>query len=500
MPATALHSGAPVDKGSNLTYQGDNCSLTDGSDLLATDPQLGPLAANGGPTQTMAAFPDSPAIGAAGCTDASGNALTTDQRGTSRPTSHCTIGAYESDGANGTWVNAQTLDQTSGSFAVNQTVTQHIYTTGQERWYRFLVTPGSSVHIQYSGLPGAVVSLHSDLQSEYNAITQSQSTTLASTQNASSGFLPQQFLPQQFLPQQFLPQQFLPQQFLPQQFLPQQFLPQQFLPQQFLPQQFLPQQFLPQQFLPAPYSGAVYASLLAASTVPNSGVQTIDHNTWNAFGYMYVRVAGPASLSTPFSLTVTETSGICSGVTDMPFTPPPVSSGATNLKTLILWDPSRIEGSQADVTSLSTKLTQFAERPEVAGSVVDLSQISGVAAAQGQADSNPSCPTAKNIVAGDIKSVIQSYRGQNPGLKYIVLVGDDHSIPYFRYPDESGLGTENQYYPPVADSSTSNASLRNNYVLGQDEYGSSVDVPEGDLSLPHSRPRRGSPRHQGCRR
>ena len=69
-------------------------------------------------------------------------------------------------------------------------------------------------------------------------------------------------------------------------------------------------------------------------------------------------------------------------------------------------------------------------------------------------------------------------------MQYIVLVGDDHSIPFLRYPDESGLGPENGYIPPVGDSSPTQASLRDNYVLGQDEYGSTVSIPRGDHSLP----------------
>jgi hypothetical protein len=477
--------GSVPDDGFNLTFQGGACGLTGGSDVQGQDPLLGSLADNGGPTHTLAPSPDSPAIGAATtCNDVSNQPVATDQRGASRPSTHCTVGAYEADGANGTWVNAQLLNGTGGGYQVNQTETQHIYTTGAERWYKFAVTPGSTVQIQYSGLPGAVVSLHSNVQAEYGAITSPTNTAISSAQNAQSGFLPQQFLPQQFLPQQFLPQQFLPQQFLPQQFLPQQFLPQQFLPQQFLPQQFLPQQFLPQQFLPAPYSGAAYASLLAASAVPNSSVQTITRNTWNTFSTWYVRVSAPASLSTPFTLTVTETGGVCTGVTAPDFTAPAPSSSATGLTSLLLWDPTRIGGSSADVSTLDGKLSDFAKRQEVSGTVVDLSTFAGISSAQTQADANPACPTAKNIVAADIKSVIQSYRTQNPGLKYIVLVGDDHSIPYFRYPDESGLGTENQYYPPVADNSSANSSLRDNFILGQDEYGSSADLTLGDLSLP----------------
>ena len=353
---------------------------------------------------------------------------------------------------NSTWAVAQTLSQTSSSYQVNQSVSQFIYGAVTERWYRFLVTPGSSVHVQYSGQPGAVLSLHSDMQSEYSALSNPTSAALESARNTSSGFLPQSFLPQSFLPQSFLPQS-----------------------------------FLPQSFLPGPYSDAPYVTLLAVSAAPNSAAQTIDRDTWNSFGYMYVRVATPPSAVAPFSLTVTESGGICAGITATAITPPTGSAIPTGLTTLILWDPSRISGSSSDIATLGTKLGQFVGRPEVHGAVVDLSQVAGIdgsGSAQQQADSNQACPTAKNIVATDIKSVVSAYRAQSPGLGYVVLVGDDHSIPFFRYPDESGLGPEHQYYPPVADASAANASLRNNYVLGQDEYGAALSVPLGDLSLP----------------
>jgi hypothetical protein len=68
-----------------------------------TDPLLGPLQNNGGPTQTMALQEGSPAIDAgnpAGCTYGHGHLLKTDQRGLPRPdkedTGGCDIGAYES--------------------------------------------------------------------------------------------------------------------------------------------------------------------------------------------------------------------------------------------------------------------------------------------------------------------------------------------------------------------------------------------------------------------
>lgn len=59
------------------------------TDLIGFDPLLGPLASNGGPTQTMALNPSSPAVNA-GNTD-----LPTDQRGSPRNDGSPDIGAYE---------------------------------------------------------------------------------------------------------------------------------------------------------------------------------------------------------------------------------------------------------------------------------------------------------------------------------------------------------------------------------------------------------------------
>lgn len=70
---------------------GTSCGLPAGS-LIGVDPLLGALAANGGPTQTRALLPGSPAIDAgtnAGCP-------ATDQRGVPRPQgARCDIGAFE---------------------------------------------------------------------------------------------------------------------------------------------------------------------------------------------------------------------------------------------------------------------------------------------------------------------------------------------------------------------------------------------------------------------
>jgi hypothetical protein len=90
-----------VSKGYNLSSD-NSCNFSSSGDRNNTDPKLGPLQNNGGPTQTMALLPGSPAIDAgnpSGCTDGQGHLLKTDQRGMPRPDKEdkagCDMGAYE---------------------------------------------------------------------------------------------------------------------------------------------------------------------------------------------------------------------------------------------------------------------------------------------------------------------------------------------------------------------------------------------------------------------
>lgn len=94
--------GILTSDGYNLSSD-DSCSLNGPGDLNNTDPKLGGLQDNGGPTMTMALLPGSLAIDAgnpAGCTDGQGHLLKTDQRAQPRPDKEdaggCDIGAYES--------------------------------------------------------------------------------------------------------------------------------------------------------------------------------------------------------------------------------------------------------------------------------------------------------------------------------------------------------------------------------------------------------------------
>ena len=95
-----------------------------------------------------------------------------------------------------------------------------------------------------------------------------------------------------------------------------------------------------------------------------------------------------------------------------------------------------------------------------------------------QAADHPACPFAENLVAEEIKSIVDSYRSPSgpEALRYVTIVGDDTVIPFFRYPDQSLLGQESGYFPPVESESISEASLRRDYILSQDAYGAGVEV------------------------
>src|SRR4029077_637885 len=129
-------------------------------------------------------------------------------------------------------------------------------------------------------------------------------------------------------------------------------------------------------------------------------------------------------------------------------------------------------------------LAAFAQRSEINGVVVDVAGDARVSALKQQAANNPACPFAVNLVAEEIKGIVDSYRA-NP-LQYVVIVGSDAAIPFFRLPDESALAQEVDFVPPVQSNSESQASLSLNFVLSQDAYGSktALSLPSNDFPVP----------------
>jgi len=127
-------TGPVISTGHNVE-DAATCGLTGAGDISGVDPLLGPLADNGGPTQTHALLPGSPAI------DAGDNSAcpATDQRGVARPVDGngdgvavCDIGAFEASAGTTLPTPAVTPEPTAA--ATPGTLPAGLPRSGGRRW------------------------------------------------------------------------------------------------------------------------------------------------------------------------------------------------------------------------------------------------------------------------------------------------------------------------------------------------------------------------------
>ncbi|MCP5011148.1 MAG: hypothetical protein GY942_14300, partial [Aestuariibacter sp.] len=298
-------------------------------------------------------------------------------------------------------------------------------------------------------------------------------------------FSPDAFSPDIFSPDAFSPDAFSPDAFSPDAFSPDAFSPDAFSPDAFSPDAFSPDAFSPDAFSPDAFSSAQMRSLLAVSAFNGTAGEGVVLNTWENEGTYYVRVRGrngAFNLDTPFQLDITLTTGNCSTVSSaLPASTHEVVNGGYN--TIILTDPSRLAKDGTGIPELNARLIALAARTEVNGMIIDVNSDARVAAANEQADDFPACPFAKNLVAFAIKDIVDAYRAANP-IEYIVMVGNDDVIPFFRHPDQALLANERNYVVPVKDNTASQASLKLGYILSQDRYGASMGISSRSDTLP----------------
>ena len=142
-------ANGPISDGGNNIDDGTTCGwgAAFGS-LSSTNPLLGPLAANGGPTKTMALLAGSPAIDAVKF-NAPNNAPATDQRGYPRPQGlRSDIGAFEADtslsftsvGAQDGWVLESSETSNQGGTLNNTAVTFNLGDDAAKRQYRGILS------------------------------------------------------------------------------------------------------------------------------------------------------------------------------------------------------------------------------------------------------------------------------------------------------------------------------------------------------------------------
>jgi CSLREA domain-containing protein len=383
---------------------------------------------------------------------------------------------------------------------------------GESRWYRFDVQPGTKLVLTLTGLPANYdLAVYKDIAKAYRAMAGPQDINLLGAEFAPDSFSPDSFSPDSFSPDSFSPDSFspdsfspdtfspdvfspdsfsadvfTPDSFSPDSFSPDSFSPDSFSPDSFSPDSFSPDSFSPDTFSPDSFSSAQTRSLLGVSAYEGVAGEGIALNTWNNNDDIYVRVRGRNGAFDPgraFTLGVQLLPGVCEPV--QPITvPTSLSASGPGIKTVILTHSARVAGTPEEKAALSARLAALAARPEVTGVVVEVTADARVQAALAQADQYPTCPYATNEAAGAIKAVIDRYRAANPGLEYVVLVGNDDAIPFFRHPDQAMLANESNYVPPVREGTTSQASLRYGYVLSQDDYGAAVSFSHKDDIIP----------------
>ncbi|MCA9924000.1 MAG: right-handed parallel beta-helix repeat-containing protein, partial [Anaerolineales bacterium] len=437
-------------------------------------------------------------------------ATATDEAGNTSEFSQCDLASPGNDA----WTRALEIPLVSDSVSpevFTGAVSQYIDKQDQSRWFKFQVQPDSSLIVTLTNLPANYdLTVYKDISETFNDLLTADDTSdllELTAEFAPDAFSPDAFSPDAFSPDAFSPDAFSPDAFSPDAFSadifspdafspdafspdafspdafsPDAFSPDAFSPDAFSPDAFSPDAFSPDAFSPDAFSSAQTRSLLAVSAYNGTAGEGVMLNTWENEGTYYVRVRGrngAFSLASPFDLDVTMTTGNCSSVSStLPASDLVPTAGGFN--TLILVDNSRL----VDTTgAIGTRLATLAERAEVNGVIVDLGSDARVAAANAQADNFPTCPFAKNLVAYATKDIVDSYRALNP-IEYIVIVGNDDVIPFFRHPDQALLANERNYVPPMRDNTASQASLKLGYILSQDRYGASLELSSRSGSLP----------------
>ncbi len=138
--------------------------------------------------------------------------------------------------------------------------------------------------------------------------------------------------------------------------------------------------------------------------------------------------------------------------------------------TLILVAPDRLI-EYYGTSAVMEKLYELAQHPLVNGVVLDVMTDSNVAMAYANWEANPGSYQRANEVATGIKILLDDYTLAYPGLQYLVLVGGDPIIPFYRVADRNGTAWYEQIYGSYVPAGTAvRAALSQDQLLTDDFY------------------------------
>jgi ligand-binding sensor domain-containing protein len=145
------------------------------------------------------------------------------------------------------------------------------------------------------------------------------------------------------------------------------------------------------------------------------------------------------------------------------------STALTDALTLILVAPARLTDAYG-ASPLLAKLHQVAAHPRVQGVVVDVLADPTVRSAYADWDADPGNVTQANAVVEAIKVLIDDYTLTYPNLQYMVLVGNDALLPFYRVRDQNATHWHERGYCPHTPAGTVKSALCADYFLTDDFY------------------------------
>ena len=161
--------------------------------------------------------------------------------------------------------------------------TGSIDVSGQARWYRFAIQPGTRAHVDLTDVPANYdVALFTDIAQAFNDVDDTDDLQRLSAEFAGDAFAPSVFSPSVFSPSVFSPSVFSPSVFSPSVFSPSVFSPSVFSPSVFSPSVFSPSVFSPSVFSPSVFSPSVFSDGQAYESVQVRSLIAVSANDGTA--------------------------------------------------------------------------------------------------------------------------------------------------------------------------------------------------------------------------
>ena len=385
-----------------------------------------------------------------------------------------------------------------------------ITAAGEARWFMFPVVPGQDVRVTLNSVASGKdydLALYSDIEAAYDQLSGDDPTSAGTSATAGVGDdqtlqypeevaeIPTKANPpegRQFAPRIYAPRIYAPRIYAPRIYAPRIYAPRIYAPRIYAPDSYIPELVSDESFQEA-FSAAQNQTLLAVGSQPGTS-EVVNASSGNTNGNFYVRVQGHGNqdfdAAHAFTLTATASGSGCGTLdpkTGEILMPPIADDAPSDPATVIVTDRLKtnyaLDEEQNEIGSPELFIDELEKLGDATqGVVVDLADSDRVQALWEQADAQNDCPYAVNLVAAAIDEIIANFRNGNSS--YVVLAGGDDVVPFFRYPDVSGLGPESQFSPPMREGTAADGSLERDQVLSQDAYGSDTDVTIAGTTLP----------------